>query len=108
MTSPSGRKTHEIIQLLISPRRILLIILWHAHHLRYRHSIDLAERLYQTEVSEYTPVKQIVPLSPMMSNRTHLPPPHIPRKTPAPEHPRLSIMHPPPGIEYLIDTHILN
>ena len=51
MTSLSGRRTHKIMRLLISPCRILLIILRHAHHLRYRHSIDLAERLYQINVS---------------------------------------------------------
>jgi len=41
----SGRRNHEIIHLLIPPRRILLIILRHPHHLRYRHSINLAERI---------------------------------------------------------------
>ena len=61
MTSVPGRNTHKTIQLLIPPRRILLIVLRYPHHLRYSHSINLAERLYHTKrVSQHTLHKQII------------------------------------------------
>ena len=38
---------------------------------------------------------------------TDLPHPGIPRQGPAPEQPSFVIMQPPPGIDKLIDTHVL-
>ena len=38
---------------------------------------------------------------------TNLPHPGIPRQGPTPEQPPFVIMQPPPGIDKLIDTHIL-
>lgn len=39
---------------------------------------------------------------------TNLPHPGIPSEGPTPEQPSFVIMHPPPGIDKLIDTHILD